>query len=190
MNQRNCQPELISSYLDDELDGVVLGEFEAHLGDCSSCRNEVAEQRNLLGTLSFAFNKNSEMALPRDFAHVIAVVAESDMRGVRSSGEHRKAFFLCAVLSLTAVALLGFAARTYITNFVRTVAKPVSVVLDLVWTTVYDAAIGLVVISRMIAKGLLPESFLSATVGLLFLVLAVFLLSRSISRYHRTGVIE
>lgn len=190
MDQSTCQIEQIAAYLDDELDGVALIEFETHLDTCKLCRTELNEQRGLLGTLNFALTDKSELPLPANFARVVAAHAESDMSGMRTSGEHRRAFTWCAILAAASVALLGVAARTYAANFLRTVGRPFSVAVDLVWTTVYDAVTGLVVISRVISQGVVPGSNLVRWFGFLLLALAVLALSRLISNYHRTRLIE
>lgn len=190
MDQSKCKLEQISAYLDDELEGVALAEFESHLKNCSDCRTEVTEQQFLLGTLNSVFNQKSELTLPGNFARVVAVNAESDMSGMRNSDEHRKALRLCGVLALTCLALLGVAARTYVVNLVKAVGRPISIILDLTWTTVYDAASGLVVISRVISKGFVPETYFVGLLGIVLLALAVLLLSRLISSYHRTRLIE
>ncbi|HXD31399.1 MAG TPA: zf-HC2 domain-containing protein [Pyrinomonadaceae bacterium] len=190
MDQSNCQIDQIASYLDDELDGVALSQFKAHLIECPRCRAELADQQRLLGTLNAALTNKSELSLPPNFARVVAAHAESDMSGMRTSTEHRRAFQWCAILAVASVALLGVAARTYLANLLRTVARPASIAVDLVWTTIYDAVTGLVVISRVISKGFVPGSSLVRLFGFLLLGFAVLVLSRLISNYHRTRLID
>lgn len=190
MDQRPCQIDRIPSYLDDELDEVALRQFETHLKECSRCRAEVVEQQRLLGTLNSVFNPGSALPLPKDFARVVAAHAESDMSGVRESREHRRALRLCAALAAASLALLGVATRAYVLNFAHTIGRPVSVVLDLIWTTIYDAVTGLIVISRVVSRGFVADSHLNVLLGFLLLAFAVLLLSRLIASYHRTRLIE
>jgi hypothetical protein len=190
MDQTNCHIEQIASYLDDELDGIALIEFETHLLHCAHCKAELIEQRELLGTLNSVLTNKSELSLPVNFAQVVAVQAESDMSGMRTSSEHRKAFAWCAILAAASIALLGVAARTYVVTFLRTIGRSISIALELTWTTVYDAVTGLVVISRVVSKGFLPGSNLVRWFGFLLLALAVLVLSRLISNYHRTRLVE
>ena len=185
MDQRDCQTDEIASYLDNELDGAALTQFEGHLGVCARCRDELSDQRRLLGTLHAALNQTSELSLPTNFAHVVAVNAESDMRGVRARREHGRALRLGALLAFASLALLGVATRTYVLGFARAAWRPFAIVLDLVWTTMYDAVTGLIVISRVISKGIFPESQLVGLLGFLLLALAILLLSRLITSYHR-----
>ena len=190
MDQRNCQTDQIASYLDDELDDAALITFEAHLKECFHCKAELAEQRGLLGTLNSAFGHGSDLKLPGDFARIITAHAESDMSGVRGHREHQRALRWCAILSAASLALLGVTTRAYVVGVVRAVGRPVSVVLDLTWTTIYDAVTGLTVISRVISKGIVPDSHVVGLLGFLLLAFAVLLLSRLIASYHRARLIE
>jgi hypothetical protein len=57
------------------------------------------------------------------------------------------------------------------------------------WTAFYDAAVSVTVISRVVSRKVFFESG-NFGVLLVLLALAVLLLSRLISNYHRTGAIE
>src|SRR5258706_10905350 len=92
----NCQGDHIAAYLDGELDDAVCALLEKHLKKCSTCNAELAEQRLLLRTLDSTFSRRSSLALPADFARVVAARAESDMSGVRDRREHTLALRLCA----------------------------------------------------------------------------------------------
>ena len=72
----------------------------------------------------------------------------------------------------------------------RAILRRVSGVFDLVWTTAYDAVAGVAVISRVVSKGFIPQSYLAGFVVFLLLALAVVLLSRLIANYHRTRLSE
>jgi len=190
MDQSHCSTDQIAGYLDDDLDAAGLAEFESHLKVCSLCSSELAEQQRLLGTLSSAFTRTSEISLPTNFARVVAVNAESDMSGARTASERRRALIWCAILGGLSVALLGWTARSYVSNVVRSVSRPIGVFFDLSWTAVHDAVAGLVVVLRMISRSMIPDSYATAAFGLLLLAVAVALLSRLISNYRRLGVIE
>ena len=189
-NKSDCQIEQIAAYLDDELDDRACALFESHLRECSDCGAELREQRSLLCALDSVLSRGSDLPLPANFAQIVAAHAESDMRGVRNRREHGRALRVCLVLAAASLALSGVAARGFVSNFARTIARPISAVFDLVWTTLYDAVTGLAIISRVLSKGFVPDSYLVGLLGLLFLVLAVFLLSRLIASYHRTSLVE
>lgn len=189
-DKSDCQIEQIAAYLDGELDDRARALFEGHLRECSACGGELIEQRSLLCALDSVLSRGSDLPLPANFAQIVAAHAESDMRGVRDRRERGRALRVCLILAAASLALLGVAARGFVFNFARAVARPISTVFDLVWTTLYDAVTGLAIISRVLSKGFVPDSYLVGLLGLLFLVLAVFLLSRLIASYHRTTLVE
>jgi anti-sigma factor RsiW len=185
-----CQIEQIAAYLDGELSDAASAQLEQHIRQCSGCNAELGRQRQLLCTLDSAFNHHSDLELPRNFARSVAAHAESDMRGVRERSERRRALRLCLVLAAVSFALLGMASSPTVFNVARSIVRSVSGVLDLVWSTVYDAVAGLAVITRVLSKGFIPESPLAGFIEFLLLALAVVLLSRLIARYHRTRLTE
>jgi anti-sigma factor RsiW len=189
MDQRDCQVEQIASYLDGELDHAECLLFEAHLKECSSCAAELSGQRSLLGALDSVLSTGSDLPLPKNFARIVATHAESDMSGMRERSEHRRALRLCAVLVAASLALLGVAARTYVISLVLGVGRPITAVFDLVWSTIYDAATGFTIISRVLSKSFAPGSQVEGLVAFFLLALAVLLLSRLIASYHRTRFI-
>jgi len=190
MDQRHCLTDQIAAYLDDDLDGADLAEFESHLKVCSLCSSELAEQQRLLGTLSSVLTRTSEISLPTNFARVVAAHAVSDMSGVRTASERRRALSWCAILGVLSIALLGWTARSYVATVFRSVSRPVGIFLELSWTTVHDAVIGLVVVLRMISRSMIPDSYATGGFGLLLLAVAVTLLSRLLSNYRRLGLIK
>jgi len=186
----DCQIEQIAAYLDCELDGEARLLFEDHINACPACGSALLEQRRLLCALDSVLSRSSGLLLPRNFAQIVAARAESDMSGVRERREHGRALRVCLILASASFAFLGVAARAVVINFARTIGRPVSGVVDLVGTIVYDAVTGLSVIARVLSKGLIPGSSLAGLAEFLLLALAVFLLSRLIANYHRTRLIE
>jgi hypothetical protein len=91
---------------------------------------------------------------------------------------------------LSAFALLGIASSKAIILNVRSVAGKVFGILGLFARTSFDAAAGFTVISRVVSRGLVPDSLLVGLAGLFLVILAIAVLSLLISRYHRTRVIE
>jgi hypothetical protein len=106
------------------------------------------------------------------------------MRGVRDRLEHKRALRFCLILAFASFALLGVAASKSVIFSGQAITSKVLGILGLFWKALYDAAIGLTVISRVISRGLLPELHLAGLFALL-LVLAVVLLSLLIAGYHR-----
>src|ERR1043166_1412453 len=158
---KNCPREEIAAYLDGELDGSGLNSFEAHVAKCAHCAPELRSQRQLLCTLEAAFGTARHITLPDNFTRVVAAHAENDMHGLRHKVERRRALQLCAALLLTAFMLVGAASNKLIFQPVRAFLHITASALDVLLRTVADAAEGLAIIARMIARTTLagPHGF-------------------------------
>jgi anti-sigma factor RsiW len=189
VQQKICQKNLIAAYVDGELSDVAAAIFEQHVEECVECRAELRAHRVFVCELDAALTSNLDIPVPDDFSKVIAVRASSDMRGVRSSSEHRKAMVICVVLALMGFGLLSAAARESVLVVLGRFVNRVIGIGSFVLNFVYDGVAGLVVISRMLGRKLVSES-VSFGVVLLVLAVAVLVLSRLISDYHRTGATE
>lgn len=187
--QTICQKNLIAAYVDGELGDVANAIFEQHVEDCAACRTELRAHRVFVCELDAALAGKVEIPVPDDFSRVIAVRARSDMRGVRSRSENRKALAICLVLALTGFGLLGATAREAVLAFGGRFIAAVISIGSFVSQAVYDAVAGLVVILRVLGHKIVVTA---GSVGVLLVVLAVavFVLSRLISDYHRTGATE
>jgi anti-sigma factor RsiW len=188
--QLRCESDQIAAYLDGELDDLVSASLESHLKGCSACSAELAEQRLLLRTLDSTFSRSSALPLPRDFARVVAARAESDMSGVRDRRENKLAVRLCIGLALAAFALLGIASSKLLLGLARRSLSQIAGVFSLGWNAVYDAVTGLTIISRLVGKGFVPGSLLAGFVAVLLIGGALLLLSRLITNYHRTRLVD
>ena len=109
---------------------------------------------------------------------------------MRDSSEHARALRFCIILGLTAFALLGFASSKAVVLNVRTFAGKVFGVLGFLVGAIFNAAAGFAVVSRVVSRSLISDSRLSGLAGLLLVVLAIAVVSRLITRYHRTRLIE
>ncbi len=191
ISKHNCQgehiPARVAAYLDGQLDVATTNQFEAHLSGCQPCRTELNAQRQFLCELDSVLSAPEELFIPRDFARIVSARAESDMRGVRTGGERRRALLVCLVLGLTAFVLLGAAVGTSLLASAGLLANKVVVVLSLLGTTLHDVFISLTIVSRVIVRMFLPESPLKSLAMLVLLVLAVASLSHLIISYHRRG---
>lgn len=185
-----CPREEIAAYLDGELDGAALTVFEDHVEQCDDCAKELRSQRQLLCTLEAAFGKSGRIDLPENFTRVVAAHAESDMQGLRHKIEYRRAIKLCAVLLLAAFTLLGAASNNLIFQPVRAFLRIAGSALDMLLRSMADAAEGIAIIARMIARTTVtsPRGF-GILIALVFLI-AISLLPRLIANYHRTEFIE
>jgi len=184
-----CETADITAYIDGELESDQHAALEEHIKQCARCASEMQAQRIFMRELDSALAGPFDLSVPPNFAQVVAVRAKSDMIGVRDRSEHKRALRFCIVLGLAAFALLGVASSKAVIVNVRSVAGKVFGVVGLFGRTSFDAAAGFTVISRVVSRGLIPDSRLAGLAGL-FLILAIAVLSLLISRYHRTRAIE
>jgi anti-sigma factor RsiW len=190
ITENTCPAEEVAAYLDGELSVAGQEQFEGHLASCVNCSTELRRQRQLLCTLDAAFTQSSRFDLPQDFTRVVAAHAESDLSGVHNKSERRRALQLCVILALAAFALLGAASSTVVLQPARRFFHIVALVFDLIWQTLYDAAMGVGIILRMIGRAALMSPYgLGMLLTITFLI-AISLLPRLIANYHRKQIIE
>ena len=187
--QKICQKNLIAAYVDGELSGVATAIFEQHVEDCSECRAELRAHRLFVCELDAVLTGKVEIPVPKDFSKVIAIRARSDMRGLRTSSENRKAIAICVVLALTGFGLLGATARDSVFALAGKFVSGIVSLGGFVSGTAYDAVAGLVVISRVLGHRIVSETRSFAVVLVIFAA-GVLILSRLISDYHRAGATE
>ncbi len=186
----NCNSKRVAAFLDGEFDAAERSAFETHLSVCAACADELRQQQLFMCELESMFTSPVEMDVPPNFAEVIAVRAESDMRGVRDRSEHKRALLFSVLLALSAFVLLGLSTsedmlRNAQSAFIKTLG-----ILELLGKTAYDAAAGFTVILRVLGGGLVADSRFAGLTILAFVVLALGLLSLLIARYHRTRITE
>lgn len=189
LKQLTCGDDLIASYVDGELDSRATLEFEQHLSQCEQCRSELQAHRMFICELDAALTQKDSLAVPADFSRRVAARAVSDMSGVRTGAEHRKALLFCALLALISFGLLGTSASQSGLLIAQNFVGKIWAVIGFVWSASYDAIASLIVIARVVSRRFVVEPR-SVGLLLLFLAFAVFLLSRLISRYHRTGATD
>ncbi|HKO62815.1 MAG TPA: hypothetical protein VJV03_16745, partial [Pyrinomonadaceae bacterium] len=126
-----------------------------------------------------------ELEVPHNFARIVSVRAESDMRGVRAASEHKRAFYYVALLGLSAFALLGVTASQALFVSLELGAVKVISIGELLLGAAYDAALSFTVLARVLSGGLLSDTRVFKMSALVLVVFAIGLLSFLISRYHR-----
>ena len=189
VEQKICHKNVIAAYVDGELSEVATATFEQHIEECAECRSELRAHRVFVCELDAVMTDKVEIPVPDNFSKVIAVRASSDLRGVRTRAEHRKAIVICVVLALTGFGLLGATARDSVLVLIGKFVTSVFSLGSFIWTSVYDAVAGLVVISRVLGRKLVVDGG-SFAVVLVVLAVGIVVLSRLISNYHRTGATE
>ena len=189
-NNNICQNDQIAAFVDDELEPAERLAFEKHVCGCASCAAEVRTHRLFMRELDTALAHRLDLEVPPDFAKVVAVHAENDMRGVRDAAEHRRALRYCIILGLVAFALLGVASSRGVLASIQTFFKTAFGIIGLFGKTVYDAMVGFSVFARMFGRGLVGDAGVADLVALLLFAFAVGLLTLLITRYHRTRVLD
>ncbi|HSL55737.1 MAG TPA: zf-HC2 domain-containing protein [Pyrinomonadaceae bacterium] len=189
--EKICERNLIGAYVDGELDADLTVLLEDHLESCADCRFELRAHRLFVCELDAALtgSGDDEVPVPRDFSRIIATRATTDMRGVRTRSENRKAFTICVILALGGFALLGATALNSVFLIAQKFVATVFGLAGLVGTAVYDIAAGLVVIFRVVSRKYIIETG-SLWPMLVLLAFGFLILSRLISHYHRSGATE
>lgn len=187
--QTPCASCDLAAYLDGELDAASCAELEEHLLVCAGCAEKLREQKRLLCALDMALHDEDELlALPANFAEVIAAHAQSDMSGISERSEHKRALKMSLMLAAAAVLLLGIAAMSEsVLGPIGAVARPFASLAGFIWRMLYNAGAGLVVVSR-VAGHLLFNARPLGLLGGLILAAALALLPRLIISYHRTRI--
>jgi len=189
-NQKgSCESNLCASYVDGELDADQTLLFEEHIEGCARCRADLQAHRLFVCELDAALTDSVEIPVPAGFSKMVAARATTDMRGVRTRPENRKALGICLVLALGGFALLGASARDAIFAIGgKFVAASVSIG-EFLSRVVYDAGATIAVVFGVLSRKLIVESG-SLVPLLVLLIVAILILSRLISNYHRTGATE
>ena len=187
--EKICDQNLVGAYVDGELDADLTVLFEDHVESCTDCQFELRAHRLFICELDAAMTSSNEIPVPRDFSRIIAMRATTDMRGVRTRSEHRKALTICVILALGGCALLGFTALSSVFRIAQKFVTTVFGVVAFVASAVYDTAAGVVVIFRVVSRKFVIETG-SLWPMLVLLAFGVLILSRLISQYHRSGATE
>lgn len=184
-----CEMDLASAYVDGELDADLTLLFEEHLNGCAHCRRELQAHRLFMCELDAALTDGVEISVPAGFSKMIATRATTDMRGVRTRPEHRKALGICLALALGGFALIGATARDAIFAIGKQVIATAVGIGEFLSSVVYDAGAAVAVVFGVLSRKLIVETGSLVPVVLL-LIAAVLILSRLISKYHRAGATE
>jgi anti-sigma factor RsiW len=183
------QTILTAAYLDGELDARAAEDFESHTSACPTCAGALLDQRRLLCLLDTAFDDTFEkrVALPEGFTRELRARAQNDMSGVRTKGERRRALKICLALGAAAFALLGFAAFDAVIAPVLSAARTAGGMLGVASHAAADAGSGAGFVVRAVGGRIVEGTAIPAALQWLVLAVAVVLLLRLISKYHRAG---
>jgi Putative zinc-finger len=189
IREQLCEPRMIAAYVDGEMPLAEQVLFEKHLDTCTECQTELRLHQQFSCELDSALTSQVEVVIPTDFSRMVAARAISDMGGVRSSAENKKAVIFCLILAVCGFALMGGPTRQLTLSLVRRLIGMTVGLVDLVWRATYDLVLSVGVVSRVVSRKFIVETGNGRTVVVL-LALAALLLSRLIVNYHRTSTTD
>jgi len=184
-----CDQNLIPAYIDGELESRLHESLTDHFEKCARCKSELRLHQQIVCELDAALTDEFEVSVPKDFSRVVAARAVSDMSGVRSTSENKKALVVCVILAAAGFALTGTTTRQMTFVVVRRFIQKIFGVIELAWNAFYDSVVSVFVVSRVVSRKLIVETG-NLRLIVVLLALAVLLLSRLLSSYRRAGVIE
>ncbi len=169
-----CPLEEIAAYLDGELSGGSLAEFEGHLKQCSMCRKALNEQKRFLSALSASLTVEGTAELPADLTKRLIVNAESSVVGLRHQNERFTAIFISVTLFLFILFALGNEALSSVGFASSLGEKAIAVTLffgKLVWIVGLALSVVLKSLTSNIGfqEVLLPFGFFAAAAAMLML---------------------
>src|SRR5918996_1251951 len=100
INEFICDATLITAYVDGELDSDARLSLEEHLEGCRNCQEELQAHRIFICELDSVLTQPAVVDVPHDFSRMVAARAASDMSGLRSASENKKALVFCLILAV------------------------------------------------------------------------------------------
>ena len=163
-----CPRAEIVAYIDGELSPREELELEKHFAVCTSCVEELNEQKKLLQALDFGLEDEKEFELPADFTKIVVANAESNVSGLRQPNERFNALLICSALIF--LVFLGLGRET------NGIFQPIGKLFEQIWTIggfvvhlMYDVAVGTVIILRSLSFRFVFNSIGSLTlIGFVF----------------------
>lgn len=175
----------VVAYLDGELTNAEAQQFEQHAKLCSSCAQDLIEQRRLLCALNMAFVRQPAADLPPNFSQLVMARAQSDMGGMRGRNERQRALKICLILGAVSALLLGATAGGLI-GVAAEAIKPLHGVAKIACRAVIDTLSGAAVLLRAVGRQVSSDPQSQGLILLIILAVALTLLPCLIISYHRT----
>ena len=185
--ENSCPRAEIAAYIDGELSPHAELELERHFAVCASCKAEFNEQKKLLCALDFAFVGEKEIELPENFTKTIVINAESRVKGLRCPKERSRALMLCSSLFLLIILGLGSEIETVFSTF-AVFFEQVWAVGSFVGNLIYDIAIAVTTILRLIGSQLIFNSTFAFFIWGTFLIAFLFVISHLTLRVSRSKI--
>lgn len=183
-NQISCPRSEIVAYIDGELNPHEELDLELHFAICSTCAEELNEQKKLLCVLDYALDNKDEIELPKNFTKIVVVNAESNVKGLRCPRERNRALIVCTALFL--LVIFGLGAETSKTvETLSNIGEQFLAVGGFFVHLVHDITIAATVILRSLCLQFVFKSAITAAAIGIFFVLSLLIFSRLVSRHRR-----
>ncbi len=181
---QTCPLEELSVYLDGELSAPEELILEKHLSICTICTAQLNQHKKMLSAMNFVFEAKDGIELPKNFAKVVVIQAESTVSGLRSKKERFRALSLCAALFL--LISIGLAAESdQVFYGVADFTGQVIAVMAIILHAITNFAIGLAIVLRCLSqKVILNTGFMFVVTACVFSI-AAFSLSRVVLKFNR-----
>ena len=183
-NQTSCPRSEIAAYLDGDLAPRAELDLERHFAVCTTCAEELNEQKKLLCVLDFALDDTGEIELPENFTKVVVTKAESNVKGLRCPQERNRALFVCAALFLLVIFGLSAENAKPVEMF-GAVADQFLAVGSFFAHLIHDITLAATVILRSICLQFVFKSAITAGVIGISFVLSLLIFSRLMTRHRR-----
>ena len=181
--KQECSREKIAVYLDGELDPREELMLEKHLASCSTCLSELNLQKQMFSALDSVFDDKAEITLPENFAKVVAIHAETNVKGLRSNDERFRALFFCTVLFL--LVMTGLGVETAFDSLGK-FGEQVATVISFTGHLTYDLIIGITVVLRSVGNQPEVNSALTVFMMIGVCIIPAVILSRYIESSNRS----
>lgn len=181
--ENQCPRREIAAYIDGELSSREELDLELHVADCKRCALELNEQKRLLFALDFALEDEKDFKLPENFTRVVVANAESKVNGLRCPKERFRAIAVITSLFLLFLVGVGGQTKTFTETFLK-FGEQILAVGGFALHLIFNIAVGASMILRSFFSQFVFNWSFSVVLPVAFFCLALFALSRFISRYN------
>ncbi len=183
--ENECPRDGLAAYIDGELSSREELDLEMHIADCKKCAVELNDQKRLLFALDFALEDEADFKLPENFTRVVVANAESKVSGLRCPKERFRAISVIVGLFLMFILGLGGQTKAFTNTFLK-IGEQFLAVGGFALHLIYNIAVGASLILRSFFSQFVFNSSFSIVFPVIFFCLALFILSRFISRYNHS----
>lgn len=177
-NNLACPTDEIAAYIEGELNAEHERELDVHFLTCSSCSDELNQQKQFLCELDASLRHANDLHLPADFTKTIVANAESTVAGLRRPRERFNALFICAALFLFALFALGADARSIFSG-AAAVIEQATAVLGFFWHFIYSMFLGIAIVARSLVAQFRSDVMIAAVLTAMIAAFLIYVSRRA-----------